>query len=65
MVSFADAIRAWAMAELGQHDEGLDLLRQARQAFAGRRHGHVHAVDVLGVHRPVRAGGSRRRGARA
>ncbi|PCC66862.1 Adenylate and Guanylate cyclase catalytic domain-containing protein [Nannocystis exedens] len=28
-VSFADAIRAWAMAELGQHDEGLDLLRQA------------------------------------
>ncbi|MCY1058720.1 adenylate/guanylate cyclase domain-containing protein [Nannocystis sp. SCPEA4] len=28
-VSFADAIRAWTMAELGQHDEGLDMLRQA------------------------------------
>jgi class 3 adenylate cyclase/predicted ATPase len=28
-VSFADAIRAWAMAELGQVEEGLDLLRQA------------------------------------
>lgn len=27
--SFAEAIRAWAMAELGQIDEGLDLLRQA------------------------------------
>ena len=27
--SFAEAIRAWAMAELGQVEEGLDLLRQA------------------------------------
>lgn len=26
---FAEAIRAWAMAELGQADEGADLLRQA------------------------------------
>ncbi len=28
-VSFADAIRAWTMAELASYDEGLDLLRQA------------------------------------
>ncbi|HEY8379561.1 MAG TPA: hypothetical protein VIK91_23875, partial [Nannocystis sp.] len=28
-VGFADVVRAWAMSELGQVDEGLDMLRQA------------------------------------